>query len=251
MKDYTPRPDLLKDRVILITGASGAIGSAAAQAYAAHGATTILLGRTPAKLESLYDAIEAAGHPQPAMFPVDFEKASPQDYAAIAQGVEKTFGRLDGLLHAAGQLGTLTPLEHYDLALWSRVMQVNLNAAFMMTRACLPLLKQAEDASVIFNTSQEGRKGKAYWGAYGISHAAVENMMQIFADELEANTRIRVNSLDSGPVRSRQRALAFPGEDPNSLPTPEEVMGDYLYLMGSDSQGLTGRQWTAEAIAST
>jgi NAD(P)-dependent dehydrogenase (short-subunit alcohol dehydrogenase family) len=251
MKDYTPRPDLLKDRIILITGASGAIGSAAAQAYAAHGATTILLGRTPSKLESLYDAIEDAGHPQPAMFPVDFEKASPQDYTAIAQGVEQTFGRLDGLLHAAGQLGTLTPLEHYDLALWSRVMQVNLNAAFMMTRACLPLLKQAEDASVIFNTSQEGRKGKAYWGAYGISHAAVENMMQIFADELEANTPIRVNSMDSGPVRSRQRALAFPGEDPNSLPTPESVMGIYLYLMGPDSQGVTGRQWTAEAIAST
>lgn len=246
MKAYTPTSDLLKDRVILITGASGTIGSAAAQAYAAHGATTILLGRTQGKLERVYDAIETAGHPQPALFPVDFEKASPQDYATIAQGIEQSFGRLDGLLHAAGQLGTLTPLEHYDLALWSRVMQVNLNAAYLMTRACLPLLKQAKDASIIFNTSQEGRKGKAYWGAYGISHAAVENMMQIFADELE-NSHIRANSIDSGPVRSRQRALAYPGEDPNSLPLAEDIMASYLYLMGADSKGTTGQQFSAQA----
>jgi NAD(P)-dependent dehydrogenase (short-subunit alcohol dehydrogenase family) len=250
MSHYTPSPDLLKDRVILITGASGAIGSAAAKAYAAHGASTILLGRTQGKLEQVYDAIEKAGLPQPAMVPVDFETAGPEDFRAIAQGIQQTFGRLDGLLHAAGQLGTLTPLEHYDLPLWSRLMQVNLNAAFLMTRACLPLLKQAPDASIIFNTSQEGRKGKAYWGAYGISHAALENMMQVFADEVEENTAIRVNSLDSGPVRSRQRALAYPGEDPNSLPTPEAVMATYLYLMGPDSRGTTGQQVTAGVTAS-
>lgn len=245
MKDYAPKADLLKDRVILITGASGTIGSAAAKAYAAHGATTILLGRTQGKLEQVYDAIESAGHAQPAYFPVDFETASPQDYATIAQAIEQNFGRLDGLLHAAGQLGTLTPLEHYDLGLWSRVMQVNLNAAYLMTRACLPLLKQSDHAAVIFNSSREGRKGKAYWGAYGISHAALENMMQIFADELEGS-HIRVNSLDSGPVRSRQRALAYPGEDPNTLPQAEEIMASYLYLMGPDSRGVTGQQFTAQ-----
>jgi NAD(P)-dependent dehydrogenase (short-subunit alcohol dehydrogenase family) len=144
-------------------------------------------------------------------------------------------------------LGSLTPLEHYDLALWSRVMQINLNAPFLLTRACLNLLKAADNASVIFSAAKVGLRGQAYWGAYGIAHAAVENLAEIFADELEANTSVRINSLDPGHVRSRLRALAFPGENPNTLPTADQIMPAYLYLLGDDSIGVTGERLNAQA----
>lgn len=245
-KDYQARPDLLAGRIILITGAGDGIGAAAAKGCAAHGATVILLGRTTRKLEAVYDAIEGAGHPQPAIYPMNLEGAAPKDYDDLATTLEQEFGRLDGLLHNASLLGTLTPLGQYDVEQWSKVMQVNLNAPFLLTRACLDLLKQSEDASVIFTSSSVGRRGRAYWGAYGISKAANENMMQIWADELEANTNVRVNSLNPGAVRTSMRARAYPGEDPNTLPRPDEILATYLYLLGPDSKGVSGQQFDAQ-----
>ena len=246
MKPYSAPKDLLKDKVILVTGAGGAIGSAASLSYAGRGATVILLDYSEKILGPSYDAIVNAGYPQPVLCPVDLEKASPQDYQTLAEGIKEELGRLDGILHTAAMLGTLTPLEHYDLSLWSRVMQVNLNAPFLLTRACLGLLKAAPHASVIFSAADVGQKGKAYWGAYGIAHAAVENLAEILADELETNTHVRVNSLDSGVVRSRLRAMAFPGEDPNTLTTADEIMSPYLYLMGDDSIGVSGQRLSAQ-----
>jgi NAD(P)-dependent dehydrogenase (short-subunit alcohol dehydrogenase family) len=246
MKEYQPRPDLLAGRVILITGAGDGIGAATARACAAHGATVILLGRTTRKLEAVYDAIEAAGHPQAAIYPMNLEGAAPKDYDDLAATIEREFGRLDGLLHNASQLGTLTPLGQYDIAQWSKVMQVNLNAPFLLTRACLDLLKKSADASILFTSSSVGRQGRAYWGGYAISKAANENMMQIWADELEANTHVRANSINPGAVRTAMRAHAYPGEDPNTLPRPEQILATYLYLLGPDSSGVRGRQFNAQ-----
>jgi NAD(P)-dependent dehydrogenase (short-subunit alcohol dehydrogenase family) len=246
MKEYQPRPDLLAGRVILITGAGDGIGAAAAKACAAHGATVILLGRTTRKLEAVYDAIEAAGHPQAAIYPMNLEGAAPKDYDDLAATIEREFGRLDGLLHNASQLGTLTPLGQYDIAQWSKVMQVNLNAPFLLTQACLDLLKKSADASVLFTSSSVGRQGRAYWGAYAISKAANENMMQIWADELEANTTVRANSINPGAVRTAMRVRAYPGEDPNTLPRPEQIIATYLYLLGPESKGVSGRQFNAQ-----
>ncbi len=245
-KDYQASPDLLKDRIILITGAGDGIGAAAAKSCAAHGATVILLGRTTRKLEAVYDAIEKAGHPQPAIYPMNLEGAAPKDYEDLANTLEQEFGRLDGILHNASLLGTLTPLGQYDVAQWSKVMQVNLNAPYLITRACLELLKKSDDASVLFTTSSVGRKGRAYWGAYAISKAANESMMQIWADELDTNTHVRMNSINPGAVRTSMRARAYPGEDPNTLPTPDTIMATYLYLLGPDSKGVTGQQFDAQ-----
>ncbi|WP_455217013.1 YciK family oxidoreductase [Kaarinaea lacus] len=252
MTDITPQSysapkHLLKDRVILVTGAGGAIGGAASCAFAHHGATVILLGRSEDTLNDTYDEIISAGDPVPMLCPLDLEKATPQDYAALAESIEKEFGRLDGILHAAATLGTLTPLELYDLTLWSRVMQVNLNAPYLLTRACLPLLKASPSASVIFSSADVAAKGEAYWGAYAIAHAATDNLVEILADELEANTSIRVNSLDPGPVRSRLRTLAFPGEDPDTLTSAEAIMPAYLYLMGDDSRSINGSRLCAQS----
>ena len=247
LQRYSASEDLLDEHIILVTGAGGAIGGAAAISYAKHGATVILLGRSETTLNKTYDAIVNAGYSKPMLCPLNLETATPGNYQALVESIEKEFGRLDGILHAAAMLGSLTPIEHYDLALWSRVMQINLNAPFLLTRACLNLLKASDNASVIFSAAKVGHKGQAYWGAYGIAHAAVENLAEILADELETNTSVRINNLDPGPVRSRLRALAFPGEDPNTLPAADQIMSAYLYLMGDDSIGITGERLNAQS----
>lgn len=243
--NYQPAPDLLKDRIILVTGAGSGIGATAAYSFAAHGATVLLLGKTVRKLEHLYDVIEKDGHPKPAIIPLNLETASTQDYDTFAAMIAEEFGRLDGLLHNAAILGSLTPVEHYGIAHWNKVMQINLTAPFLLTRACIPLLKKSADASIIFTSDEVGRKGRAYWGAYGASKFATEGLMQILADELGDTTSIRVNSLDPGPLLTRLRKKAYPGEDNAHLPLPETVMNDYLFLMGGDSRGICGQPFSA------
>ncbi|HRA42538.1 MAG TPA: YciK family oxidoreductase [Gammaproteobacteria bacterium] len=240
-QNYAPSVELLKNRVILVTGASRGIGHAVAKTFAAHGATIILLGRTVKKLEALYDEIVTAGHPTPAIYPFNLANATSKDYEDLQHNIAHHFGQLDGLLHNAAQLGTLTPLEHYPIEQWYQVLQVNLNSAFLLTQATLPLLKRSMDASIVFTTANEGTTGKAYWGAYGVSKFALNGLMQTLADELETNTRIRVNSVNPRQVRTPLRASAYPAENTKDLPLPETILPLYLYLMGSDSQDVRGR----------
>ncbi|PWV80548.1 YciK family oxidoreductase [Halomonas sp. A11-A] len=244
--DYQAPADLLKDRIILVTGAGDGIGRAAALTFARYGATVILLGRTIAKLEKVYDEIEAAGGPQPAIFPLNFEGATLKDYHDMAETLDREFGRLDGILHNAGLLGRITPFEQYNPELWDQVMQVNINGPIWMTQALLPLLKSAEDASVVFTSSGVGRKGRAYWGAYAVSKFATEGFVEVLADELEHLGNVRVNSLNPGATRTQMRKQAYPGELAESLRTPEEIMPTYLWLMGAESRGHNGETFDAQ-----
>ncbi|MCB1836343.1 MAG: YciK family oxidoreductase, partial [Alcanivoracaceae bacterium] len=222
------------------------IGRAVSLALARNGATVILLGRTQEKLEAVYDQIKAEGGPEPAMAPVNLDVARPQDYEALADMFDKEFGRLDGILHNASILGDITPLEQYEYGTWDTVMQVNVNAAFYLTRALLPLLRESDDASILFTSSSVGRKGRAFWGAYAVSKFATEGMMQVLADELENVSRIRVNSINPGATRTRMRALAYPAEDASTLKTPEQIVPAYLYLLGPASTGVTGQALDAQ-----
>ncbi|GGX79213.1 YciK family oxidoreductase [Litchfieldella qijiaojingensis] len=244
--DYQAPADLLAGRVILVTGAGDGIGRAAALAYARHGATVILLGRTIAKLEKVYDEIEAAGGPQPAIFPLNFEGATLKDYQDMAETLDKEFGRLDGLLHNAGLLGRLTPFEQYNPELWEQVMQVNFNGPIWMTQALLPLLKASQDASVIFTSSSVGRKGRAYWGAYAVSKFATEGFVEVLAEEVEHLGSLRVNSLNPGATRTQMRKTAYPAENPDTLRTPNEIIPTYLWLMGPESRGHNGERFDAQ-----
>lgn len=246
MHDYVAPPGLLTDRVILVTGAGDGIGRAAAKALAAHGATVVLSGRTLSKLEKVYDEIEANGDPQPALVPVDFSLAGPNEYQQLADTIEKEFGHLDGVLHNASLLGDITPLEMYDPDTWDTVMKVNLRAPFLLTQALLPLLKQSPDASIVFTTSSVGRRARAFWGAYAVSKCGIEGMSALLADELMNISNIRVNCINPGATRTAMRAAAYPGEDPMALKTPEEIMPLYLYLMGPDSTGVTGQSLDAQ-----
>ncbi|MGM0952231.1 MAG: YciK family oxidoreductase [Pseudomonadota bacterium] len=247
MQDYQAPADLLKDRIIMVTGAGSGIGRAAAKAYAAHGATVILVGRTVEKLEEIYDEIEAAGYPKPAIVPMNFEGAAVKEYEELAMTIEDNFGRLDGLLHNAGILGARSPVELYDPETWNRVMQVNATAPFLLSRAMIPLLRKSEDASMILTSSGVGRQARAYWGAYAVSKFAVEGLAQLLADELDDERHnIRVNSLNPGATRTGMRMLAYPAEDPKKNPEPETLMPVYLYLMGRDSRGINGQQIDAQ-----
>ncbi|SIQ32185.1 YciK family oxidoreductase [Aquipseudomonas alcaligenes] len=246
MFDYQARPDLLKGRVILVTGAGRGIGAAAAKTFAAHGATVLLLGKTEGNLNQLYDEIDAAGHPQPVVIPFNLETALPHQYDELAATIEAEFGRLDGLLHNAAIIGPRTPLEQLSGDNFMRVMQVNVNAMFMLTSTLLPLLKLSEDASVVFTSSSVGRKGRAYWGAYGVSKFAAEGLMQTLADEVEGIAPVRANSVNPGATRTSMRAQAYPGENPASNPLPEAIMPVYLYLLGPDSRGVNGQAFDAQ-----
>lgn len=245
MKDYNPPPDLLRDRVILVTGAGDGIGRAAAGRFAAFGATVILLGRTPRKLESIYDEIEQAGNPQPAIYPMNLEGASPKDYADLAQVLETEFGRLDGLLHNAAIFVGLTPIIHYNIETWYRVLQINLNAPFLLTRAVLGLMQRSPDASIVFTTDSVGDEGRAYWGAYAVSKGGTQTLMKVLANELETNTPVRVNSIDPGPTRTALRLRAYPAGDQSKWAEANTVLNPYLYLMGPDSKGITGQIFKA------
>lgn len=242
--NYQPESELLRDKIILVTGASDGIGRTAAKSFAAHGATVILLGRTLPKLENVYDEIEAAGYPQPAIYPMNLETALEKDFFAMYEVLEKEFGRLDGVLHNASALGQRTPIASYSADEWQKVMQVNVAAPFLMTKALLPLLDQAPQAAILFTGSTVGLKGRAFWGAYAASKAATENLMQTLADELHETTRIRVNSINPGATRTKMRASAYPAENPASVKSAEALMPTYLYLLSDDSIGVSGQQFS-------
>lgn len=243
---YQAPPMLLKDRIIAVTGAGDGIGRAAALAFAEAGATVVLIGKTIEKLEAVYDQIEQAGGPQPAIYPLHLGGAVMKDYLDMHDSLAQAFGRLDGLLHNASILGDRKAIAQTDSEEWLKVMQININAPFMMTQALLPLLEQSADASIIFTSSSVGRRGRAYWGAYAVSKFACEGLMQTLADELGSTSSVRVNSLNPGATNTAMRRSAYPAEDPQLNPDPAAIMPIYLYLMGPDSKGVNGQALNAQ-----
>ena len=245
MLEFEAEKNCLIGKTILVTGAGAGIGKVAALKYAEFGATVILLGKTVKKLEATYDAIEQAGYPQPAIIPLDMKGATEQNYKDMAETIEQQFGKLDGLLHNASILGVLGPFEHIDIDSLEDIMKVNVTSQVMMTKALLPVMRQAESASIAFTSSGVGRKGRAYWGPYAISKFATEGMMEVLADECDG-TKVRVNSINPGATRTEMRAKAYPGEDPLTLKTPEELMPTYLYIMADASVNLNGQKLNAQ-----
>ncbi|MAD57546.1 MAG: YciK family oxidoreductase [Porticoccus sp.] len=245
-KTFRAPKGYLKEKVIAITGASDGIGAIAAKTFAAFGATIILIGRSVPKLEKVYDAIESAGGPTPAIYPICLENASEHDYLKLYDNISEVFTGLDGLLHSAAILGERTPIENYAARSWEAVMRVNVSSQFMLTKTMLPLLRNSENASLVFTTSSVGRTGKAYWGAYAVSKFATEGLSQVLASELEDTCNIRVNCINPGALSTRMRALAFPAENPTKLKKPEDVMPSYLYLIGDESISISGASLDAQ-----
>lgn len=242
-EDWHPQDNHLSGYVILITGAAQGIGRAIALAAASYDATIILLDKDIPGLEIIYDEIEQAGYPKPAIYPLNLESATPADYQTLAETLQEEFGRLNGLLHNAAHFSALTPLEHIEIEEWYQSMQVNLNAPLLLTQACLPLLKKTANSTILFSSDAMALKGRAYWGAYGVAKAGLECLAQTLADEMEDNTSIRINSINPGAVHTRLRIQAYPAENSSTLPQPSDVVKPYLYLFSTDSKDITGQRF--------
>jgi len=248
-RTHIPAAAELAGRVIAITGASDGIGRAVALACARHQATVILIGRNERKLEAVHAEVGASGAPEASIAVLDLERALAADYDRVADAVLERYGRLDGLLHNAALLGSLSPIEHYDVPTWCRVLHVNVTAAFALTQVLLPALKKSADASVLFTASTVGRQGRAYWGAYAVSKFALEGLSQVLSAELEGISRVRVNTLNPGRARTAMRRQAYPAEDIATLPLPAALTAPYIALLGPASRGISGGSFDAQPSA--
>jgi NAD(P)-dependent dehydrogenase (short-subunit alcohol dehydrogenase family) len=244
--DFAPDPQLLNGRVILITGATSGLGRALCIEAARAGAEVILCGRNKGKLERVYDEIQAMGAPQPAIATLDLAAATAADYDNLAKIIADEFGRLDGVVHAAGLLGDRSPLEQYDVPTWCKVLHVNLTAPFILTQVLLPSLRKSADASVIFVSSGVVKNPRPFWGAYAVAKAGLESVRELFTQELDGEPNIRVNSVNPGRMRTAMRAAAYPAEDPNTVPAPASVSGAFLYLLSGHSRAIDGQYIEAQ-----
>ncbi len=220
---------VLDGRVILVTGAYGGLGEAAAKACAQAGATLVLLGRKVPKLSRTYDAIKAIG-PLPAMYPLDLAGADPADYEAMAQTIERELGGLHGILHCAAEFTGLKPLEATPPEEFVRQLHVNLTAPWLLTQACLPLLRKADDSAVVFVGEDLSRVNRAYWGTYGVAKAGLAGLVRILHDETD-NSSVRVSALQPGPMRSNIRARAFVEEAATRVPSPAAYADHCVHLL--------------------
>lgn len=234
-----PRVDLA-GKVVLVTGATGGLGTAVVHACARAGATLVLHGRVVRKLEALYDAIKAGGGAEPIILPLDFLNAGAPEFHAAATALQNQVGGLDALVHTAALLGSLGPIEHQSFDRWLEVMRVNVVAAMGLTRAMVPALARSTDASVTFTLDTRGVAPRAYWGAYAASKAALLALAVTLADEWEQRTELRVNVVVPGPIRSPLRMLTHPGEEKSTLASPDEVVPLYVHLIAGQSKRESG-----------
>jgi len=241
--DYIPHKDEFNDKIYLVTGANRGFGLAITMELARAGATVIMLGRDLGSLEHAYDAVVDAGYKEPILYPFDLEGAAPEDYQELQENVMEKFEKLDGLIHNAAILGAQMPIEQYDIKLWYSTLQINLSAPFMLTQFLIPLLSKSNDARILFLSSSVGREAKAYWGAYSVSKFGIEGLAKTLAEELE-KTKISVNTLNPGKLRTEMRRTAYPAEDSSSIPLPEEKSSAVAYLVSSSSPKINGQQFT-------
>lgn len=241
----------LTGQAILVTGAGGGLGGTASLALARHGAHIILLDKDIPKLETVYDSIVEAGAPEPILYPFDLAGATENDYQELADRIAAKYGSLQGLLHSAAAFTVFEPLALQTTRDWGHLLNVNLNAPFLLCRVLLPVLQKSPHASIVFTSDDKARTGQAYSGAFGVAKIALEGLAKILAEELESSQKVRVNILIPGPVRSPLRNKAYPAEDKSRLPEMRTLDSVYCYLFGADSIGINGRTFDAATFLKT
>ncbi|WP_417515213.1 SDR family NAD(P)-dependent oxidoreductase [Minwuia sp.] len=220
----TPTLKRLEGRIALVTGASKGIGRSIARRYAAEGAHVIAVARGTGKLEELDDEISGLGG-SATLVPLDLEKWESID--GLAAPLAERFGKLDILVGNAAILGTLTPVQDIDPKEWERAFRINVHANWRLLRALDPLLRRSDAGRVMFVTSGITRRSAPYWGVYATTKAALEKMAETYAAEVQ-KTNVRVNVINPGATRTGMRASAFPGEDPETLPHPDQIMEAFV-----------------------
>ncbi len=239
---YQPNRKLLESRVVLVTGAAHGLGQMAAYTYARYGATVILLDYDEQALERLYDQIIESHFPEPVLICHDLRNFNLDDATHIVEQTTQQLGRLDGFLHSAGMLGMLSPIEYMDEKIWQQTLQVNLNAAFLLLKVLMPLLKRSVDAAILLTSAAQRRFSRAYWNAYVVAAAGVDTLCRVVADELDSVPGLRINALDPGDATTRLFRQAFPGRELDNVPITDSLRLAYLYLMGPDSRHICGHK---------
>jgi len=233
----------LTGRVVIVTGATGGLGTALCLALGSAGATLALVGRTEKKLDALYDALLANGSPTPAVVPLAQEKATEAEYEELAGLVSGELGGLDALVHASAAFGSPTPMDNLPQADWHRAMTVNVTAARLASLACLPALVASPLGSLTFLLDH---KPGAFWGGYGVSKQATHALMHTLHDEHEGrrdergHPRVAINGYDPGPIRTPLRRRAFPGELEREAPLPAARLGPLLALIARQDRASSG-----------
>jgi NAD(P)-dependent dehydrogenase (short-subunit alcohol dehydrogenase family) len=240
-----PVARVLDDRIVLVSGAHGGFGSAVAQAAGRAGATVVLLGHKLPRLNRVYDRIVTDGA-QAALYPLDLEGASPDDYAQLAERLEGEFGRLDGVVHCAAEFRGLTPIVHADPADFARSLHVGLTAPWWLTQAVLPLMSKAADPSIVFTLDSPERVGAAYWGGYGVSQFGLQGVVRILHAEL-ANGPVRVAGLMPGPMRTTLRARAWVEETDRQAVDAACYAPAAVELLSAAGVAHRGTVWAPEA----
>ena len=235
-----PAADSLRDRVVLVTGATGGLGRATSLAAARAGATVVLLGRKVRALEALYDDIEKIGAPQAAIYPLDLAGATAKDYYDLVMAIERECGRLDGIVHAAAHFDTLQPFEQQTPEEWQRTQQVNLGAPFLLSRACLPFLRESPDAAQVFVFDDLARVGNAFWGGYGVAKHALQGLVSIVHEETE-NSSVRTHAVLPAPMRTALRRSAYYGENTLEHPQPDHAAAAIVWLLGAEGKVARGK----------
>ena len=224
------------NKSILITGSSDGIGKSLAIEFSKLGANIILLGRNSNKLDEVYDLLDHSHVSQKHLIlEADLALLSNEAAQEIFIAISQEFEVLDGIIHNAALLGTMSTLEDYDLSTWDEVMKVNLRAPFILTKTLKVMLENASLPRLIFTSSGVANKGRSFWGAYSVSKFGIKGLAEIFKDELEATTKIKVFNFDPGKTRTNMRAAAYPAEDPNTLKSPTELIDCYLWFFQEES----------------
>jgi len=230
----------LKDKNVLITGGSKGIGKGLAKIFLKEGANVIICARNQEILDQAVNELETFGN----IKGYSANIAKLDDVKSLYDFVSVEFKHLDILINNASILGIKRKIKDIPEDVWDSVIQINLNSQFYVIKAFLPLLEKSENSSIINVSSSVGRKGKADWGAYAASKFGLEGLTQVLADELK-DTNIRINSVNPGGTRTQMRADAYPDEDPDTLPTPEEISSVFVYLASDESIGINGQQFNA------
>jgi len=235
MKDMNFDLNLLKDKNILITGASNGIGKSLSENLSKYGANVIMLSRNENALDAIYDSLKEKYKTDPCILKCDLEDLDDKKSQEIANIISKNYQNLDSVIHNAAILEKMSDIESFDLQTWDKVMRVNLTSAFILSKYLIPLMKSSTTPRIIFTTSSVGKKGKAFWGAYSVSKAGVNALSNILNDELESISNIKIFNFDPKATQTNMRALAYPAEDPSTIKNPDQLINYYLWMLSEKS----------------
>ena len=225
----------LDNKNILVTGSTSGIGKALSLGLSSYGANVILHGKNEDSLDEIYDHIIQKFNTNPIIVKCDLNDLDESKAQEFANAIQGSYERLDGIINNAAIIGKMSTLADYDLATWQKVININVTSSYVLTKYLVPLMEGSKNPRIIFTSSGVAEKGRAYWGAYAVSKAAVKSLAEILQEELEPISQIRIFNFDPGKTKTAMRAFAYPAENPNDLKDASSLLSYYLWMLSEKS----------------